>query len=100
MAYLDASAPELRLSLPDEIFTTPHGERFHLKGCKHLRGNFKKFTPGKDCRCKLQQAWCGWWVVWVAGGGWVGGRCSRMKLNGCRVSPPQASSKHSAVCHL
>lgn len=55
-AYLDSSTPELRLILPEEIFTTPHGEKFHLNGCKHVRGNVKKFTPCKDCHCKLQKA--------------------------------------------
>ena len=55
-AHLDSSAPELRLILPEEIFTTPHGEKFHLKGCKHVRGNVKKFTACKDCHCKLQKA--------------------------------------------
>ena len=52
-AYLDASTPELRLILPEEVLTAPHGEKFHLKGCKHVRGNVKKFTPCKDCLCKL-----------------------------------------------
>ena len=55
-AYLDASTPELRLILPEEVFTTPYGEKFHLKGCKHVRGNAKKFTPCKDCHCKFQKA--------------------------------------------
>ena len=55
-AYLDSSTPELRLILPEEVFTTPHGEKFHLKGCKHVRGNVKKFTACKDCHCKLQKS--------------------------------------------
>ena len=55
-AYLDASTSDLPLVLPDEIFTTLHGEKFHLKGCKHVRGNVKKLTPFKDCHCKLQEA--------------------------------------------
>ena len=55
-AYLDASTPEPRLVLPDEIFTTMHGEKLHLKGCKHVRGNVKKFIPCKNCHCKLQKA--------------------------------------------
>ena len=54
--YLDASTPELRLILPEEVFVTPSGEKFHLKGCKHVRGNFKTLTPCKDCHCKLQKA--------------------------------------------
>ena len=54
--YLDSSTPELRLILPEEVFVTPSGEKFHLKGCKHVPGNFKTLTPHKDCHCKLQKA--------------------------------------------